>query len=549
MRSRLAALTATAFVILPVAGACAAHVEVPAGNSAVVYTADPGEANRVTLSFDGDRYRLGDEGAVITPGAGCEASGPHEVSCASGDNGSRQPVELQLGDGDDTFDTALPEDTGPYVRVTGGDGADRLSAQSHYVIIDGGGGDDNLSARAFTARVSGGDGADHVTGGFDEGQLDGGAGADTLAALEQQEPANRSDIPYMRQVVYGGDGDDRIEGHGLVDSLNGDEGNDVIVAGPGNDDLTGGGGDDQLFGGEGEDNLHGGDGADVLDGGGGDDADRQVTGYANAALHLYRDTLDGGPGPDVLRGGDGDFDAADYSSRTGPVKVTLDGIANDGEPGENDFVAADVEDATGGSGDDVLIGNNGPNALRGGAGADLLDGHGGFDDVVIAGSGDDTILLADGGEEATHGVQGALPGLFHDDGVYCDGGFDTAFVDPTDLGEAGGVLPDADPCEQVVRSDHPTMLPVSNGVVTLPLGCGPGPAQLLCGGIATVRLPRARGSRAPRVPRTNGKAVARHRFRQRFGRTKRVKVRMNRAGRRAARHHRRVRAWVTYAYR
>lgn len=549
MLRRLARGTAIACLLTPAAAAHAAHVEVPAGQANVFYTADPGEANRVQLTFDGDRYRITDPGAAVTVGDGCTAIGPHEASCASGDDRWSRRVELHLGDGDDTFEATLARDTGPFIAVTGDDGDDQLSAQSYNVAMNGGGGDDHVSARAFSGRVDGGDGDDRASGGFDEGELDGGAGADTLVALEQQVPDNRSDIPYMRQIAHGGDGDDRIEGHGLVDSLYGDEGNDAIMAGPGNDVLVGGGGDDELQGGEGSDSLHGGEGTDVLDGGGGDDVSRHVPGYAIAGAHLYRDTLDGGPGPDVLRGGGGDFDAVDYSSRTGPVKVTLDGLANDGEPGENDLVAADVGDATGGSGNDVLIGNAGPNTLRGGAGADLLDGHGGYGDEVFAGSGDDSVLLADGGEEAAHGMQGALPGLELDDAVYCNEGDDTAFVDPTDMGEAGLTFPITEACEHVVRSDHPLTLPVHDGDVTLPLGCGPGPAQLICEGVATVRLPRARGSAAPRVPRARGRTVARHRFRQRFGRTKRVRVRMNRAGRRAARHHRRVRAWLTFSYR
>jgi Ca2+-binding RTX toxin-like protein len=546
-------LVAAACAIAPSA-ADASRVEAPTvwGRTAAIYTADPGEANDVTVSFDGRRYLITDEGARISTGDGCEitdGAAAHQASCDSGGVEWARLIELHLGDLGDRLTASVPRDphTSPFMSVTGDGGADRLSVEAPGVAVDGGSGDDDVTAHAISGGADGGEGTDLVTGGFEHGELDGGPGADTLVTLEQVEPANASDISGMHQIAHGGDGNDRVDGHGLVDSLYGDAGDDVVIAGPGNDGVAGGPGDDELHGGDGSDNLYGGEGTDVLDGGGGDGVSRGTTGYAIAGARLFRDNLDGGPGADVLQGGDGDFDAADYSSRTAPIKVTLDGIANDGEAGENDLVAADVEDTTGGNGDDVLIGNGGPNTLRGGGGGDLLDGHGGYQDTVFGGSGDDTILLADGGLEAERGVQGAVPGFAFDDGVYCNGGEDTAFVDPTDAGEAGEVFPLTDPCEHVVRTDHPQMLPVYDGLITLPIGCGPGPAQMICDGVATVMLPRT--SRAAAVPHAAGRAVARHRFHRRFGRSHRVRVRMNRAGRRAARGHRSLRAWVTYSYR
>jgi hypothetical protein len=53
-------------------------------------------------------------------------------------------------------------------------------------------------------------------------------------------------------------------------------------------------------------------------------------------------------------------------------------------------------DATGGSGDELLIGNRGDNRLDGGDGGDVLNGGGG-DDVLVGGSGDDFIVV-DGGD-------------------------------------------------------------------------------------------------------------------------------------------------------
>jgi Ca2+-binding RTX toxin-like protein len=122
------------------------------------------------------------------------------------------------------------------------------------------------------------------------------------------------------------------------------------------------------------------------------------------------DTLTGGPGDDVLIGEGGSDtltgkdgrDTADYSARTAPVSVSLDGSANDGEPGENDNVASDVEILAGGSADDQLAGNDGDNALLGNAGNDIL-GAGAGNDQLDGGAGDDTLAGGDGADALTGG--------------------------------------------------------------------------------------------------------------------------------------------------
>ncbi len=106
------------------------------------------------------------------------------------------------------------------------------------------------------------------------------------------------------------------------------------------------------------------------------------------------DTLVAGLGQDVLSGGPG-IDKADYSARTTAVKVTLDGKANDGAPGERDNVMADVENVTGGSGNDCLVGNAARNTLIGGDGNDTLIGGAG-DDVLVGGAGSDSMVGGEG---------------------------------------------------------------------------------------------------------------------------------------------------------
>ena len=92
----------------------------------------------------------------------------------------------------------------------------------------------------------------------------------------------------------------------------GDAGNDTLIGGAGRDDLNGGAGLDTVAGGDGDDSLNGGDGPDTISGGGGNDT-------------------------------------VDFSQRTQPLTISLDGVADDGEAGERDNVLPDVEGVIGGS--------------------------------------------------------------------------------------------------------------------------------------------------------------------------------------------------------
>jgi len=93
----------------------------------------------------------------------------------------------------------------------------------------------------------------------------------------------RSDIPSCAgivatiigtegdDVIVGTEGDDVIQGFGGDDRISGRGGNDVICGGEGDDEIMGQGGDDTLFGDGGSDELDGGLGYDQLDGGSGID--------------------------------------------------------------------------------------------------------------------------------------------------------------------------------------------------------------------------------------------------------------------------------------
>jgi Ca2+-binding RTX toxin-like protein len=167
---------------------------------------------------------------------------------------------------------------------------------------------------------------------------------------------------------------DALEGHVVVVKTR--DRNDVVhLDVPVQASIWGARGADHLVGGSERDLIVGGGGADLLEGGG------------------DWDDLLGGPGPDDLRGGPGIRDRVSYSEREAAVKVTLDGLRNDGEPGENDLVANDVEDVSGGAGPDIIVGDANSNLLEGGAGNDRFDGRSGGD-IFFGGDGFDTLTYA-----------------------------------------------------------------------------------------------------------------------------------------------------------
>jgi len=123
------------------------------------------------------------------------------------------------------------------------------------------------------------------------------------AGDEQLYAANPYRASDHDPLVLGLDLDERhqglvptIRGTAGDDVLTGTSGRDVVVGLGGNDTITGGNGNDVLCGGAGADRLAGGNGDDVLLGGFGDDL---------LAGDNGDDVLVGGPGTDVLQPGRG----------------------------------------------------------------------------------------------------------------------------------------------------------------------------------------------------------------------------------------------------
>jgi hypothetical protein len=173
----------------------------------------------------------------------------------------------------------------------------------------------------------------------------------------------------------------------------------IADGGPGTDLLDGGAGPDELDGGGGTDTLLGGELDDVLTDGDGD---------ADA-------------GPDAIDGGAGS-DAVSYAGRAAPVTVKLGDAVADGAAGEGDTVSG-IEDVTGGSGDDVLIGDSGVNDIQGGPGDDVIEGHAGI-------GSDGTAEFLRGGRGADDVSGGRGPDL-----IFGDKG-----IDALSCGRAGDIV-------------------------------------------------------------------------------------------------------------
>jgi Ca2+-binding RTX toxin-like protein len=327
----------------------------------------------------------------------------------------------------------------------GGEGSDAVSytnrsaavAVSYNGAADDGSTDERDLVREDVESVQGGSGNDQLSGRPGPDTLDGGRGADRVEGGDGDD------------VLSGGaedGGADRLLGGSGADALQGDAGADALTGGPGGDTLAGGGGSDTIAGEEGADSVTGGTGLDSISGGLGDDTldgSQPVLVGADGADRIAGDagedslvggpgddTLAGGSGPDVISGGAG-IDSADYRGARRAVTVTLDGSANDGEPGEHDDVRADVEGVRGGEEEDTQTGNPSSNPLVGGPGEDYIDGAGGSDDLR-GGNGRDAIRARDGLRDA----------------VRCGAAADFVIVDRDDVVRSD--------CELVDRGGRPT---------------------------------------------------------------------------------------------
>lgn len=199
-------------------------------------------------------------------------------------------VTMSLTSSDDRY-----YGNGSDTEVHGGDGDDVLTNMD---LAYGGSGDDIISGTNDQGDILfGGIGNDSVNGRFGNDELHGDAGHDSLRGGVGDD------------TLFGGDGDDALQGEVGNDRLMGEAGDDRLLGEYGDDYVDGGDGDDLVAGGDGNDVLLGGSGADKILGGNGDDI--LVAGTEDVLI-------DGGAGYDIVRvenDGAGMLDLSDLSAR------------------------------------------------------------------------------------------------------------------------------------------------------------------------------------------------------------------------------------------
>jgi len=381
-----------------------------------------------TVAVGGDEVPAGQEGEGDPP-AGQQGDDPIVIA------GTEDADTLQGGDpnefitgggGDDDLSGGLGDDT-----IEGGTGDDIIQGQGGFDVlignegsdlIQGRGGDDTVQGFFGDDWVDGNDGNDFVRGGAGDDVVIGGAGEDAVFGRNGDDLVIGGALPGTpltdAQLDALRDGDEDaaafLDDAILVDdqsadSVDGGDGDDVLVFGAG-DTANGGAGDDifTIFG----------DGSDVSEGG-------SVVEDFNAAddsLVVYFSSIEAAAAADITVTDEGDdavvrINGEIYSTVVGaagelsasdiaisqpapdtdePIIGTAEGEAIDAGDG-NDVVNA-------GGGDDDVLGGFGDDTLNGEAGADVIQGQGGFD--VINGGEDDDLMQGRGGNDVVSGGLG-----------------------------------------------------------------------------------------------------------------------------------------------
>ncbi len=155
-----------------------------------------------------------------------------------------------------------------------------------------------------------------------------------------------------------------------------------VIGGLGNDTLTGNTVNNTLSGGNGNDTLNGARGNDVLLGGQGDDTYLFATASTSEADSVVELPSEGN-------------DRLSFTSIATPVTLNLGTAAIQSVHADRTLVlndAATFEKLSGGTNNDVLIGNALDNELVGGAGNDTLSGSSG-NDTLLGGQGNDVYVF------------------------------------------------------------------------------------------------------------------------------------------------------------
>ncbi len=281
-------------------------------------------------------------------------------------------------------------------QIDGTSENNRLKGSSEDDIIDGKAGNDYLYGKAGNDTLIGGSGNDNLYGGEGDDSIDGGEGIDTLretadvsfTLTDNSLTGKGTDTiaSIERVVLTGGNSANFIKASDFSGNiyLYGGAGNDTLQGGSQNDFLYGGEGDDEINGGSRHSNISGGKGNDIINGGKGVDTLRETTEFD---FTLTNTSLSGVDGIDQL--------------------ISIERAVLSGRNSDNIIDASAFTGGTylyGRGGDDTLIGGSGNDHIYGEQGNDSIDGGEGIDslretsdtnfiltDTSLTGNGTDTI--------------------------------------------------------------------------------------------------------------------------------------------------------------
>ena len=224
-----------------------------------------------------------------------------------------------------------------------------------------------LSAEPTSGRVEPGESLD-VQVMFDTTDLAPGGYALEIIVQSDDPDEGTTIVPVILEVTA----PSGLLCNGLLATIIGTDGDDILIGTPGYDVIVGLGGGDLILGMGGDDMICGGPGPDIIDGGPGNDWISGGLGADSINGGEEDDTLIGGRGPDLMLGGDG-----------------------------NDLIRGQQGDdqIAGGNGNDVILGNQGNDRLLDGEGSDMIFAGRG-DDYIDCGPDDDLVRGGPGSDTA-----------------------------------------------------------------------------------------------------------------------------------------------------
>jgi Ca2+-binding RTX toxin-like protein len=348
--------------------------------------------------------------------------------------------------GDDRMhgDDADPATSDAGDRMYGGDGHDHIEGQGGADEIYGQAGADDILGQAGDDIIFGDAGNDDISGGVGMDTIAGGSDHDYIFGDDGfvERPPDMADVPDPDLISFsensgeadtinGNDGNDVVYGEGGPDTLHGDAGNDemygngatdTMYGGDGNDYMRGGTDDDTMEGNADNDEMYGDSGTDVMYGNAGDDAMRGGMGVDYMEGNENADTMHGDADQDDMIGGTARAGVADgtdtmygnaghdYMAGDNAEIITFVAFTNPDGSFQRNVLLFDVDSSDhslsagdemyGRIGNDRMYGQGGNDIMRGGTGQDYLEGN--ADGDTMYGGPDQDDMVGGHGEPDHH---------------------------------------------------------------------------------------------------------------------------------------------------